>query len=113
MGLVDDGAVAVIGNHDHAISTPTESMNAVATAAIIGAIVFVQQGGRDGGAVQQLLGQDHRILNSGYHPKEFIRGLWTTIRRCRASPARDRFRKASRAEAFPSPPVEPARKDSL
>src|SRR3954464_3739980 len=26
-----------------------------------------------------LLGQDHRILNSGYHPEEFIRGLWTTI----------------------------------
>ena len=30
MGLVDDGAIAVIGNHDHAISTPSESMNAVA-----------------------------------------------------------------------------------
>jgi len=34
MGLVDDGAIAVIGNHDHAISAPSESMNAVATAAI-------------------------------------------------------------------------------
>ena len=34
MGLVDDGAIAVIGNHDHAISTPSENMNAVATAAI-------------------------------------------------------------------------------
>jgi PAS domain S-box-containing protein len=27
----------------------------------------------------ELLGQDHRILNSHYHPKEFMRVLWTTI----------------------------------
>lgn len=28
---------------------------------------------------EELIGQDHRILSSGYHPKEYIQNLWETL----------------------------------
>ena len=28
---------------------------------------------------EELIGQDHRVLNSGYHPHDFFKTMWTTI----------------------------------
>jgi PAS domain S-box-containing protein len=46
-----------------------------------GKIIFANQKFCDisGYSVPELLGKDHRILNSGLHPKEFFKNMWEVI----------------------------------
>ena len=55
----------------------------VSRADLAGRIVYVNADFVEisGYSEDELIGQDHRILNSGYHPREFFQDLWRTIAR--------------------------------
>jgi PAS domain S-box-containing protein len=74
-------------NNDEALQTLQAYRAAVNEAAIVsitdlkGTIIYVNQKFIEVSkyGADELLGQNHRLVNSGHHPKEFFRGMWHEI----------------------------------
>lgn len=74
-------------NFDEALHTLQAYRAAINEAAIVsitdlkGTIIYVNQKFIEVSKYEadELLGQNHRVVNSGHHPKEFFRGMWHEI----------------------------------
>jgi PAS domain S-box-containing protein len=76
----DEQAKALRALNDHMRAAINDHAN-VSITDVDGKITYVNDKfcGLSKYSREELLGNDHRIINSGFHPKEFIRTIWQTI----------------------------------
>ncbi len=65
--------------HDYKVALDESSIVAITNRQ--GVIIHVNENfcKISGYSAQELIGKDHRVVNSSYHPKEFFREMWRTI----------------------------------
>ncbi len=76
-----DRALAASRRELEEMKQALDQASIVATTDQRGRIIYVNDRfcAISGYARDELMGQDHRIVNSGYHPREFFREMWRTI----------------------------------